>query len=66
VKSDSNNNVSILWVEIGKCVMVNINNTHWALAVVFPQLKQIHYFDSMGNGCEEYMSSLRQWVIDEA
>jgi len=45
---------------------INIDNTHWALAVVFPQLKQIHYFDSMGNDGEEYMSSLRQWVIDEA
>jgi sentrin-specific protease 1 len=48
---------------------INIDNSHWSLAVVYPQLKQIQYFDSLlllGDEGSYFMSGLLRWVIDEA
>ena len=47
-------------------IPINIDNMHWTLAVVYPQLKQIHYFDSMGGNGDFFLKGLRQWVMDEA
>lgn len=45
---------------------INIDNMHWTLAVVYPQLKEIHYFDSMRGKGQFYMEGLRNWIMDEA
>jgi sentrin-specific protease 1 len=45
---------------------INIDNMHWTLAVVYPQLKEIHYFDSMRGKGQFYMEGLRDWIRDEA
>lgn len=45
---------------------INIDNMHWTLALVEPQLKLIHYFDSMRGKGEFYMKGLMRWIKDEA
>ena len=46
---------------------INIDNTHWAMAVVYIQGKKIHYYDSMyGNDGMQWMEGLLQWLVDEA
>jgi sentrin-specific protease 1 len=45
---------------------VNLHNTHWTLAVVSVQEKQIRYYDSMGGGGALYLQSLLSYMKDEA
>lgn len=45
---------------------VNLNNTHWVMAVVFVQKKEIHYYDSMSGNGLRYMKHILQWLVDEA
>jgi Ulp1 family protease len=45
---------------------INIRNTHWTLAVVHMDIKEIRYYDSMNGGGKMYMASLLRWLKDEA
>lgn len=45
---------------------INIKDTHWTLAVVDMDAKQIHYYDSMNKGGHIYMNSLLMWLKDKA
>lgn len=47
-------------------VPININNTHWTLAVVYIQKKEIHYYDSMSGSGRKYLQPLLNWVRDDA
>jgi len=44
---------------------VNISNTHWTLLVLFVQVRQIHYYDSMNGRGTKYLNTILQWVVDE-
>lgn len=44
---------------------VNIHNTHWTLAVVYMQKKEIHYYDSMSGSGRNYLNALLKWVVDD-
>ena len=45
---------------------VNVNNTHWTLAVVYISEKKVLYYDSMGGRGQRYVEGLLRWVVDEA
>ena len=48
---------------------ININNTHWVLAVAFIQSKRIQFFDSMVGSCNQrkfLKSGLLRWLSDES
>ncbi len=45
---------------------VNVNNTHWTLAVVYLHAKRVLYYDSMGGRGQRYVEGLLRWVVDEA
>ena len=45
---------------------INIKNTHWTLACVYMQRKEIHYFDSLSPNGEIYTNALLQWVEEES
>jgi Ulp1 family protease len=47
-------------------VPINLSNTHWTLAVVYMETREIHYYDSMSGRGELYLNALRSWVADEA
>ena len=47
-------------------IPINISNAHWVLAVVFPQRKEVHFYDSMHGNGEKYLDALRRWLVDEA
>lgn len=47
-------------------VPINIQNTHWTMAVLYMQKKEIHYYDSMSGAGGQFLRDLRQWVQDEA
>jgi sentrin-specific protease 1 len=47
-------------------VPINITNTHWTIAVVFMQSKEIKYYDSMHGNGSKYTSSLLKWIKDDA
>ena len=47
-------------------IPINISQTHWTLAVVFMQLKEIHYYDSMNGEGRKYKQAILKWLIDEA
>jgi hypothetical protein len=44
---------------------VNIDNTHWCMAAVYPQQKRIQYYDSFGGRGDRYTSGLKNWLHDE-
>lgn len=44
---------------------VNVRNTHWTMAVVYMQKKEIHYYDSMSGSGHEYLQALKKWVSDD-
>jgi Ulp1 family protease len=44
---------------------VNLNNSHWTLAVVYVQLKKICYLDSMAGAGTKYLQTLMRWLSDE-
>jgi hypothetical protein len=41
---------------------VNLNNTHWTMMVVYMQLKEIHYYDSMSGSGKRHLEALK-WYI---
>jgi sentrin-specific protease 1 len=45
---------------------VNLSNTHWTMAVVFVQKKEIHYYDSMSGAGRSQLNALLNWIVDEA
>jgi sentrin-specific protease 1 len=47
-------------------IPIDISQTHWTLAVVFIQQKEIHYYDSMNGDGTRYKDALLKWLIDEA
>ena len=52
-------------------IPINIGNSHWALAVVYIQEKEVHYIDSMYIPANEvrsnsYMESIVLWALEEA
>ena len=47
-------------------IPVNINNTHWCLAVIYVQEKEIRYYDSLsGESGTFVMENLSQFLGDE-
>ena len=44
---------------------ININQSHWACAVIYMQEKRIQYYDSMGSGGSKYLSALMTYLEDE-
>jgi sentrin-specific protease 1 len=47
-------------------IPINLNNTHWVMAVVYVQKKEIHYYDSMSGSGKRYLDAMLQWLVDEA
>jgi sentrin-specific protease 1 len=47
-------------------IPINLNNTHWVMAVVFVQKKEIHYYDSMSGSGKRYLDAMLKWLVDEA
>jgi Ulp1 family protease len=47
---------------------INLSNTHWTMAVVSMQLKEIYYYDSMSGRSNrgKYVDILLHWLDDEA
>ncbi len=45
---------------------VNLSNTHWTMAVIFVQKKEIHYYDSMSGSGQRQLNALLDWIVDEA
>ena len=45
---------------------VNLSNTHWTLIVVYVQLKEVHYYDSMSGPGKRYIEGVLRWIADEA
>lgn len=56
-------------VDLFECKLVfipiNINNTHWTLAVIGVETKTIQYFDSLGSSGERYLEALQRYIIEE-
>ena len=44
---------------------ININNSHWTLAVIFMEAKKIQYYDSCGKTDMAKMQGLLEYVKDE-
>jgi hypothetical protein len=44
---------------------INISNSHWCLAVVFPQEHEIHYYDSLGGKNPCCLNLLERYLQDE-
>ena len=44
---------------------INVSNSHWTLAVVYPQRCTIQYYDSMGGPGTGYLRSLLCFLRDE-
>jgi len=47
-------------------IPLNIRNTHWTMIVVYIQLKQIHYYDSLDGNGQVYLNHLKHWLTDES
>jgi Ulp1 family protease len=45
---------------------ININNSHWTIAVISMRHKTIIYYDSLGASGTNYKNILLRWVTDEA
>eukprot|EP01038_Epipyxis_sp_PR26KG_P015741 gene15741-21309_t len=44
---------------------VHINESHWAMAVVYMRKKRICYYDSLSCDGRQYLEGLMQWIKDE-
>ena len=42
-------------------IPINVRNTHWILAVIYPSNKKIQIYDSMGGGENHYLEVLRDY-----
>jgi sentrin-specific protease 1 len=47
-------------------IPINLNNTHWVMAVVYVQKKEIHYYDSMSGSGKRHLDAMLKWLVDEA
>lgn len=45
---------------------INVNQTHWCLAVVNFRLRRFEYYDSLGGRNTACLAHLRQYIVDEA
>jgi sentrin-specific protease 1 len=45
---------------------INLDNTHWTLAIVYITKKEIRYFDSQNGNGTTILKQLLNWVVDEA
>ena len=45
---------------------VNLNNTHWTMAAVFVQRREIWYCDSMCGSGMKWLKALLRWLQDES
>lgn len=45
---------------------LNVNNTHWILAVVNLKARQLEYFDSLGGRHPDVPDRLRRWLKEES
>jgi len=43
---------------------ININNTHWTLAVIYIQRQEVIYYCSMHGNGEKYLVGLKKWLQD--
>ena len=56
----------VLWSNYGKILFpLNIENVHWALVVVYLNLQQIHYYDSMNHSGAKFLDIVFKWLTDE-
>ena len=46
-------------------IPININGTHWTLAVIDMTNKVIRYYDSRGDAGKIYLDALRRYITDE-
>lgn len=47
-------------------IPINLNNTHWAMSVVYVQKKEVYYYDSMCMNGQKYLDAIQRWLVDEA
>lgn len=47
-------------------IPINLSNTHWVMAVVYVQKKEIHYYDSMSGSGKRHLDAILRWLVDEA
>jgi Ulp1 family protease len=45
---------------------INLNNSHWMLAVIFMQRQEIHFYDSYHSKGINYLDGLKRWIMDES
>jgi len=45
---------------------INVTNTHWVLAVVYMERKEIHFLDSLRGNGKKYMEGILQWIEGRA
>jgi Ulp1 family protease len=45
---------------------INLNNTHWVMAVVKITQHEIHYYDSMSGSGQRHLRHILQWLQDES
>ncbi len=45
---------------------VNLNNTHWCLAVINMKAKKFEYYDSLGGRNDKCLKQLRMWLQEES
>eukprot|EP00941_MAST-03F_sp_MAST-3F-sp1_P003790 g3790.t1 len=46
-------------------VPINLHNSHWTWAAIFPKKKRIHYYDSMSGNGRQYLKALFRYLKDE-
>jgi sentrin-specific protease 1 len=47
-------------------VPINIGNSHWTWACIFPKRRRIEYYDSFGGGGQRYCKALLRFLVDDA
>jgi len=47
-------------------VPINVSNTHWVLAVMYPRTGVINMYDSLNSSNETLVPSLKKWAADHA
>lgn len=47
-------------------IPINLDNTHWVMAVVYVRQREVHFYDSLSGGGQRYLEAILQWLVDEA
>lgn len=47
-------------------IPININNMHWAIAIIYMKKKEICYYDSLSGDGMDYLKALYKWIQDES